>query len=317
MDGDWERRQNLRAFLMRSRARLRPTDVGLPAGTRRRVPGLRREEVAELAGVSPEWYRWFESGRPMGVSQRFVARLARALSLDASDETMLHILSFRELYQAGTASQLSDETDASLRFSQLDIAEARCQRSAHDGTLRAFSNLRHFLRKAASVSSFEDAASLAADTAQAILVPNCITVLCLNRSEPGLWDYAIGPKSNHWTGLHSRVAYDAHCVPLCHGGIGSSEYLLSVEELAEENTALNSFKRSEYEPTPYNYECAVEVWRDFNVALRARSCILVPMFEGVRFRGIMAVAWREPRNIAETDIDAAQTIAAITALTTK
>ncbi|HEX2618936.1 MAG TPA: hypothetical protein VHL11_02285, partial [Phototrophicaceae bacterium] len=55
-----DRHHELAAFLRSRRARLSPEQVGLSRGTRRRTPGLRREEVALLAGVSPEWYTWLE-----------------------------------------------------------------------------------------------------------------------------------------------------------------------------------------------------------------------------------------------------------------
>ena len=62
-DIDLERRGALRSFLLYQRSRLTPEDVGLPHLQRRRVPGLRRQEVAELIGVSEDWYRWFERGQ--------------------------------------------------------------------------------------------------------------------------------------------------------------------------------------------------------------------------------------------------------------
>ena len=58
----------IREFLMSRRERLQPEDVGLPRGTRRRVPGLRREEVATLAGVSIDYYVQVERGQVRGVS---------------------------------------------------------------------------------------------------------------------------------------------------------------------------------------------------------------------------------------------------------
>lgn len=71
------------------RARLSPEDVGLPAGVRRRAAGLRREEVALLAGVSPTWYTWLEQGRPINVSSHFLDRLSIALKLDGAER--LHL----------------------------------------------------------------------------------------------------------------------------------------------------------------------------------------------------------------------------------
>ena len=72
------------ADLLRSRrGRLTPADVGLPAGARRRTPGLRREEVAQLAGVSTTYYTFLEQGRDVRPSRQVLAALARALRLRA------------------------------------------------------------------------------------------------------------------------------------------------------------------------------------------------------------------------------------------
>lgn len=78
------RRSALAAFLRAQRARLRPADVGLPEGStpgRRRTPGLRREEVAQLSGVGVTWYTWLEQGRDISASAQVVDALARALLL--------------------------------------------------------------------------------------------------------------------------------------------------------------------------------------------------------------------------------------------
>ncbi|KPV52088.1 hypothetical protein SE17_17525 [Kouleothrix aurantiaca] len=77
-----DRRHELAAFLRNRRARVLPEDVGLPRGLRRRTPGLRREEVAVLAGVSPEWYTWLEQGRDITVSVQVLESLVRVLRLD-------------------------------------------------------------------------------------------------------------------------------------------------------------------------------------------------------------------------------------------
>src|ERR1700728_955779 len=100
MTVDQERRLRLRAFLVHARSRLLPVNVGLPETGRRRVPGLRREEVAELVGISAEWYRLFESGRPITVSSHVLERLAQALGLDAFDQANLFRLALPELYRA-------------------------------------------------------------------------------------------------------------------------------------------------------------------------------------------------------------------------
>jgi hypothetical protein len=98
-DLDLERRRELRTFLLDCRARLTPADLGLPRTPRRQVPGLRRGEVAEVIGVTTDWYRAFESGRPVRVSPQFVSRLARALNLTRAQELRLFRLAFVEMYR--------------------------------------------------------------------------------------------------------------------------------------------------------------------------------------------------------------------------
>jgi len=75
-------RNELGDFLRRRRAQLSPADVGLVEYGRRRTPGLRREEVAQLAAISPSWYAWLEQGRDIRVSPPVLAGIARALQLD-------------------------------------------------------------------------------------------------------------------------------------------------------------------------------------------------------------------------------------------
>src|SRR4051794_13891149 len=78
-------RQELSDFLKTRRARLTPADAGLPAGEGRRIRGLRREEVAALAGVGLTWYTWLEQGREIRVSTAFLENLARSLKLTAAE----------------------------------------------------------------------------------------------------------------------------------------------------------------------------------------------------------------------------------------
>jgi transcriptional regulator with XRE-family HTH domain len=85
-------REELTRFLKSARARLAPTDVGLPAGERRRTSGLRREEVATLAGMSVTWYTWFEQGRDVQLSAAMIERLGRALRLEPQEREFLFAL---------------------------------------------------------------------------------------------------------------------------------------------------------------------------------------------------------------------------------
>ena len=107
------RRAELASFLRARRAELHPEDLGLYAvAGRRNTPGLRREEVAQLAGVSVTWYTWLEQGRPVDPSPQVVDALARAFRLDAESHRHLRRL-------AGLAvpepDQLPDGVDPELR----------------------------------------------------------------------------------------------------------------------------------------------------------------------------------------------------------
>ena len=136
------RRPELRNFLIASRARLRPDAVGLPLTAHRRVPGLRREEVAELVGVSPNWYAIFE----MGSSERkfspaFVQRVAEALQLDPCERVQLFRLALPEV------AAVAEHFDDILASAEHLVREARasagravaamiCQRLLNEASLR-------------------------------------------------------------------------------------------------------------------------------------------------------------------------------------
>ncbi|MGY1738203.1 helix-turn-helix transcriptional regulator [Geodermatophilus sp. SYSU D00684] len=85
-----DNRADIRDFLVSRRARISPERAGLlPGGGRRRVPGLRREEVAVLAGVSTDWYTRLEKGHIAGVSEDVLEAVARALQLTEAERTHL------------------------------------------------------------------------------------------------------------------------------------------------------------------------------------------------------------------------------------
>ncbi|MFJ9720282.1 helix-turn-helix transcriptional regulator [Streptomyces sp. NPDC101213] len=86
------RRPELAAFLRSRRARVTPADVGMPPGPRRRTPGLRREEVAQLSGVGVTWYTWLEQGRPINASAQVLDAVARTLRLDPPEREHLYHL---------------------------------------------------------------------------------------------------------------------------------------------------------------------------------------------------------------------------------
>ncbi|MFF3324372.1 helix-turn-helix transcriptional regulator [Streptomyces sp. NPDC002889] len=83
----------LREFLMSRRARVSPAEAGLPdGGGRRRTPGLRREEVAVLAGVGVSWYQWLEQGRDITVSPQVLDSVGRVLRLSSTERRHLYVL---------------------------------------------------------------------------------------------------------------------------------------------------------------------------------------------------------------------------------
>ena len=99
MGGSTDHRKELAEFLRARREATRPEQVGLPPSRGRRTPGLRREEVALLAGVSVTWYTWLEQGRRINASDDVLLAIGRALRLD--DAGQEHLIA---LTDPGTAS---------------------------------------------------------------------------------------------------------------------------------------------------------------------------------------------------------------------
>jgi transcriptional regulator with XRE-family HTH domain len=87
-----QRRAELADFLRKRRDSLKPEDVGLPNGGRRRTPGLRREEVAQLAGVGTTWYTWLEQARDVRASFDVLEAISRALKLTPAERAHLILL---------------------------------------------------------------------------------------------------------------------------------------------------------------------------------------------------------------------------------
>ncbi|TNM25168.1 helix-turn-helix transcriptional regulator [Streptomyces sedi] len=96
--------RELGAFLRSRRDGVRPSDVGLPTGPRRRVPGLRRDEVASLAGASVEYYTEVERGGGAQPSEQMLAAFARALRLSRDERDHLYHLAGRPLPSSGGAA---------------------------------------------------------------------------------------------------------------------------------------------------------------------------------------------------------------------
>ena len=116
-------KQELGAFLRSRRERLRPADVGLSSGPRRRTPGLRREEVAVLAHISTEYYVRLEQGRAPRPSGEVLAGIASALLLTDAESDHLHVL-------AGTAPSRTGLHRRDVRPSILALLERLPQTAA-------------------------------------------------------------------------------------------------------------------------------------------------------------------------------------------
>jgi transcriptional regulator with XRE-family HTH domain len=100
----------LASFLRSRREATDPVAVGLPPGGRRRTPGLRREEVAQLSGVSVTWYTWLEQARQIGVSRQVIDSLARTLRMDPSERAHLFTLAGMAVPAEKPRRQSVDET---------------------------------------------------------------------------------------------------------------------------------------------------------------------------------------------------------------
>lgn len=101
-----DRLHALSTFLKLKRAQIKPESIGLPVGSRRRTPGLRREEVAQLAGVSTTWYTWLEQGRDINVSRSVLDCIANALHLSKDEREYVYDLAL------GTTVATSHVTEA-------------------------------------------------------------------------------------------------------------------------------------------------------------------------------------------------------------
>ncbi|WP_255951399.1 helix-turn-helix transcriptional regulator [Streptomyces odontomachi] len=125
------RRTELARFLRSRRERIAPEQVGLPRGSRRRTPGLRREEVAQLAAVGVTWYTWLEQARGIQVSAQVLDSLARTLMMDAAERAHLFTLAGAVDPAPGTSS--APITPAvRLLLAQLEPIPAAIQNARYD-----------------------------------------------------------------------------------------------------------------------------------------------------------------------------------------
>ena len=104
-----EQRRALGDFVRAQRERTAPESLGLPPGSRRRTPGLRREELAQLCGLSTTWFTWIEQGRDVSVSPSALARLAGSLRLGRAERAYLFDIAGKR-----DPDQAADDANASI-----------------------------------------------------------------------------------------------------------------------------------------------------------------------------------------------------------
>ena len=162
-------RRSLRTFLADKRTRIKPGEVGLPSHGQRRVPGLRREDVAELAGVSTRWYELFETGSTRKrFSFEFVGRVADALRLDRDERATLFRLALPDVAEELRTNSLSSRSSAALE---------------------AFRWLRGLSKRLWVATTEAEALTMVREHAMAQFKPD--TMQSLTRSEQGRWDRAV------------------------------------------------------------------------------------------------------------------------------
>ncbi|PGZ92746.1 helix-turn-helix transcriptional regulator [Bacillus sp. AFS029533] len=118
------RLQALSEFLKTQRSKINPQMVGLPVGNRRRTPGLRREEVAGLAGVSTTWYTWLEQGRDITVSNSVLDAISDALQLNKDERNYLYALALPEAEKRSFSNE--EETVISPALTKILIELRNC-----------------------------------------------------------------------------------------------------------------------------------------------------------------------------------------------
>ncbi|HEX3788079.1 MAG TPA: helix-turn-helix transcriptional regulator [Pseudonocardiaceae bacterium] len=152
------RRRELAAFLRSRRERITPDQVGLPPIGRRRTPGLRREEVAQLAGVGVTWYTWLEQGRDINVSEQVLDAVANTLRLDPNERTHLFTLAGVQQETRGARECRAVPEPVHLMLRQLEPLPACVQNARMD--LLAFNRSYDLMVGGLTHLEFDDRNSL-------------------------------------------------------------------------------------------------------------------------------------------------------------
>lgn len=252
--------------------------------------GLRREEVAELAGVSAKWYALFEGGATRRFSPRFVGRVADVLRLNVRERAALY------------------------RLALPDIAEPLTKVGVRDGVL-GIAQLYRFVRKVESLGEYRDAAIAAADAFQEIVGPDCLSLAWLADDRGDVSGYATGPRAQSWTDVNDEMAVELYEL-VGRGGVGVIQHAPLPEEVAGTVRIPVTVMRVRPRARTYHFECEADRWRRCNGRLRARRGLIVPLFEGETVRGFLGAAWLVPGHVAPIDIDVMEILASVVRLAT-
>jgi len=279
----------LRRFLIAARARLRPRDVGLPSFGRRQVPGLRREEVAELAGVSMRWYELFESGTSgRRFSPEFVESIASALRLDQRERATL----------------------IRLALPEIRAAHELFERSVRDGVLDSFSALRAFARSVSSASSFHEAAHGAVETVQGFVSPDSMTVASIENHGVSPALFAAGPGARFADGAFARLILDPRD-PVRIGATRMCEDVPDPREVTDDASHAVRIKTRDGRDLIGVHNPDVCTYREANGRAGQRSGLAVGLFNRGVFCGMMGSFWKTSRKHREDEIAGIETAAAI------
>jgi len=288
MDTQNQRSQR-RELLKYYRGRLRPEDVGLPTHGRRRVPGLRAEEVAELVGVSTAWYEALEFGSAAKrFSALFVQRVAEVLRLSDVERATLLRLALPEVAAA------------------TDVYE----RSTNDGALCFLSCAREFVKRLTALNSFEEATMVAIETCQRLVCASCMTLAALEQGEAVPLALADGPKAALACGAfaysahHDNEATRARATVMCENAPHPSDVREHARHLVRIQTDVGYEVSGVHDPDVAQY-------RSYNSQVLERSSSAVGLFERGAFRGNLVCSWGEPRMHPRVEIETIKTISAV------
>jgi hypothetical protein len=261
---------------LKARRRAIPAET-LSIGEHRRNPQrvgrpVTQGELAELFGVSREWYCTLENGNWRDASPELLGKITLALHGRRAARSL--------------------------------------ERELHTTSVPRLAEIAGYIKRVSAASSFFDAAVEAIETGTALLGSTSVSVINFPNGDGVPTGVAVGPRAGFWKPLCDRVLADAH-MPLRRGGIGISENVPSAEEVAADSAVLVTFEHPSDTQNDYQYECTSDLWRELNGDLNVRSVIALPLRDRSGYRGTIGFSWSEPRPIELGEIELAQTLAGV------